>query len=109
MTCRPAIDFPSIVEAARARAWIASPEGHGALKSVFESTSCFVKLTGLKTAMAGRMLSVRFAMAMGDAMGMNMISKGTELTLEVMQNEFPEMVVLPLSGSYCTGKFPADV
>jgi hydroxymethylglutaryl-CoA reductase len=30
MTRGPAIDFPSIVEAARARAWIASPEGHGA-------------------------------------------------------------------------------
>ncbi|KAJ7802213.1 hydroxymethylglutaryl-coenzyme A reductase-domain-containing protein [Mycena olivaceomarginata] len=107
MTRGPAIDFPSIVEAARARAWIASPEGHGALKSAFESTSRFAKLTGLKTAMAGRTLFVRFATATGDAMGMNMISKGTERALEVMQNEFPEMVVLALSGNYCTDKKPA--
>ncbi|KAJ7768614.1 hypothetical protein DFH07DRAFT_736358, partial [Mycena maculata] len=32
MTHGPAIDFPSIVEAACAKAWITSPEGHGALK-----------------------------------------------------------------------------
>ncbi|KAF7326925.1 3-hydroxy-3-methylglutaryl coenzyme A reductase [Mycena venus] len=107
MTRGPAIDFPSIVEAARARAWIASAEGHGALKAAFESTSRFARLTGLKTAMAGRTLFVRFATATGDAMGMNMISKGTEKALEVMQEEFPEMVVLALSGNYCTDKKPA--
>ncbi|KAF7357002.1 3-hydroxy-3-methylglutaryl coenzyme A reductase [Mycena venus] len=107
MTRGPAIDFPSIVEAARARAWIASPDGHGALKAAFESTSRFARLTSLKTAMAGRTLFVRFATATGDAMGMNMISKGTEKALEVMQNEFPEMVVLALSGNYCTDKKPA--
>ncbi|KAJ7689515.1 hydroxymethylglutaryl-coenzyme A reductase-domain-containing protein [Mycena olivaceomarginata] len=75
--------------------------------AAFESTSRFAKLTGLKTAMAGRTLFVRFATATGDAMGMNMISKGTERALEVMQNEFPEMVVLALSGNYCTDKKPA--
>ncbi|KAJ7652207.1 hydroxymethylglutaryl-coenzyme A reductase-domain-containing protein [Mycena rosella] len=107
MTRGPAIDFPSIVEAARAKAWIASPEGHGALKAAFESTSRFARLTGLKTAMAGRTLFVRFATATGDAMGMNMISKGTEKALELMQGEFPEMVVLALSGNYCTDKKPA--
>jgi hydroxymethylglutaryl-CoA reductase (NADPH) len=107
MTRGPAIDFPSIVEAARAKAWIASPLGHGALKAAFESTSRFARLTSLKTAMAGRTLFVRFATATGDAMGMNMISKGTEKALEVMQAEFPEMVVLALSGNYCTDKKPA--
>ncbi|KAJ7695427.1 hydroxymethylglutaryl-coenzyme A reductase-domain-containing protein [Mycena rosella] len=107
MTRGPAIDFPSIVEAARAKAWIASPVGHGALKAAFEGTSRFARLTGLKTAMAGRTLFVRFATATGDAMGMNMISKGTEKALEVMQAEFPEMIVLALSGNYCTDKKPA--
>ncbi|KAF7315802.1 3-hydroxy-3-methylglutaryl coenzyme A reductase [Mycena indigotica] len=109
MTRGPAIDFPSIVEAARAKAWIASPEGHGALKTAFESTSRFARLTGLKTAMAGRTLFVRFATATGDAMGMNMISKGTEKALEVMQAEFPDMIVLALSGNYCTDKKPAAI
>ncbi|KAJ7138499.1 hydroxymethylglutaryl-coenzyme A reductase-domain-containing protein [Mycena crocata] len=109
MTRGPAIDFPSIVEAARAKAWIASPAGHAALKSAFESTSRFARLTSLKTAMAGRTLFVRFATATGDAMGMNMISKGTEKALEAMQEVFPEMVVLALSGNYCTDKKAAAV
>ncbi|KAF8170245.1 hydroxymethylglutaryl-coenzyme A reductase-domain-containing protein [Mycena galopus ATCC 62051] len=107
MTRGPAIDFPSIVEAARAHAWIGSPVGNAALKAAFESTSRFARLTSLKPAMAGRTLFVRFATATGDAMGMNMISKGTEKALEVMQAEFPEMVVLALSGNYCTDKKPA--
>ncbi|KAJ6528740.1 coatomer WD associated region-domain-containing protein [Mycena vulgaris] len=51
------------------------------------------------TAMAGRTLFVRFTTATGDAMGMKM---GTKKALELMQIEFPEMVVLALSGDYCT-------
>ncbi|KAF8999087.1 hydroxymethylglutaryl-coenzyme A reductase-domain-containing protein, partial [Cyathus striatus] len=92
-----------------AKAWVASEEGYMIVKEAFESTSRFAKLQGLKTAMAGRTLFVRFATATGDAMGMNMISKGTEKALEVMTRQFPEMVVLALSGNYCTDKKPAAI
>ncbi|KAF8271883.1 hydroxymethylglutaryl-coenzyme A reductase-domain-containing protein [Lactarius quietus] len=109
MTRGPAIDFPSIAVAAAAKAWIDSTEGSSILKEAFESTSRFAKLQKLKTAMAGRMLFVRFATTTGDAMGMNMISKGTEKALEVMSKYFPEMVVLALSGNYCTDKKPAAI
>ncbi|KAJ6563441.1 hypothetical protein DFH09DRAFT_1279006 [Mycena vulgaris] len=54
MTCGPAIDFPSIAEATRAKAWIMSPEGYGELKAAFKRTSCFVRLTG-----SGRPRAVR--------------------------------------------------
>lgn len=109
MTRGPAIDFPSIVIAAQCKAWIASDEGYAIIKEAFESTSRFAKLQSLKTAMAGRTLFVRFATATGDAMGMNMISKGTEKALEVMQKHFPDMIVLALSGNYCTDKKPAAI
>ena len=52
---------------------------------------------------------MRFAIKTGDAMGMNMISKGTEKALEVMSKFFPEMVILALSGNYCTDKKPAAI
>ncbi|EPQ53591.1 3-hydroxy-3-methylglutaryl-coenzyme A reductase [Gloeophyllum trabeum ATCC 11539] len=109
MTRGPAIDFPSITEAARAKAWIDSDEGNAILKEAFESTSRFAKLQRLKCAMAGRTLYVRFATTTGDAMGMNMISKGTEKALEVLQAKFPDMIVLALSGNYCTDKKPAAI
>ncbi|PPQ82974.1 hypothetical protein CVT25_005343 [Psilocybe cyanescens] len=109
MTRGPAIDFPSIVDAASAKIWIDSPEGYLTIKKAFESTSRFAKLKSLKTAMAGRTLYVRFATSTGDAMGMNMISKGTEKALEVMQERYPGMVVLALSGNYCTDKKPAAI
>lgn len=109
MTRGPAIDFPSITVAAQAKAWIESDEGYATLKEAFESTSRFAKLQKFKTAMAGRTLFVRFATSTGDAMGMNMISKGTEKALEVMQRRYPDMVTLALSGNYCTDKKPAAI
>jgi len=109
MTRGPAIDFPSIVVAADAKAWIESEDGYGIIKEAFESTSRFAKLQNIKTAMAGRTLFVRFATRTGDAMGMNMISKATEKALDVLSKYFPEMVVLALSGNYCTDKKPAAI
>ena len=52
---------------------------------------------------------MHFVTTAGDAMGMNMISKATEKALEVLGHEFPEMVVLCLSGNYCTDKKPAAI
>lgn len=109
MTRGPAIDFPTIVQAAAARAWVESEEGYAIVKAAFESTSRFAKLQSVKCAMAGRTLFVRFATRTGDAMGMNMISKATEKALDVLAKEFPEMVVLALSGNYCTDKKPAAI
>jgi len=109
MTRGPAIDFPSVVVAAQAKAWVASDEGYALIKHAFESTSRFAKLQSVKTALAGRTLFVRFATSTGDAMGMNMISKGAEKALEMMQRHFPDMSVLALSGNYCTDKKPAAI
>ncbi|KAH7101425.1 hydroxymethylglutaryl-coenzyme A reductase-domain-containing protein [Auriculariales sp. MPI-PUGE-AT-0066] len=109
MTRGPAIEFTSIVEAARAKRWVDSPEGAQMLRDAFDSTSRFARLQQLKCALAGRTLYVRFATSTGDAMGMNMISKGTEKALEVMAKQFPDMQVLALSGNYCTDKKPAAI
>ena len=109
MTRGPALEFPSIVNAARAKAWIDSQEGASAICEAFDSTSRFARLQSLKTALAGRTLYVRFATTTGDAMGMNMISKGVERALEVVQVRFPEMQILALSGNYCTDKKPAAI
>ncbi|KAK8846554.1 hydroxymethylglutaryl-CoA reductase (NADPH) [Kwoniella newhampshirensis] len=109
MTRGPAIDFPNITQACDARIWIDSKEGFGILKAAFDSTSRFARLQTLECALAGRTLYVRFATQTGDAMGMNMISKGTEKALEVLRERYPDMHVLALSGNYCTDKKPAAI
>jgi hydroxymethylglutaryl-CoA reductase (NADPH) len=109
MTRGPAIDFPSVVMACNARIWIDSPEGFSTIKATFDSTSRFARLQTLECAVAGRTLYVRFATSTGDAMGMNMISKGVEKSLETLRERYPEMSVLALSGNYCTDKKPAAI
>nr|WRH23610.1 hydroxymethylglutaryl-CoA reductase [Naematelia aurantialba] len=109
MTRGPAIDFPGIAMAADARIWIDSPDGFATLSVAFNGTSRFARLQTLECALAGRTLFVRFATSTGDAMGMNMISKGTEAALEALQERYPEMRVLALSGNYCTDKKPAAI
>ena len=42
-------------------------------------------------------------------MDMNMISKATEAALEMVSKYFPDMIVLALSGNYCTDKKPAAI
>lgn len=111
MTRGPCVAFPTLARAAAAKIWIDSEEGNRVMKTAFNSTSRFARLQTLKTALAGTYLYIRFKTTTGDAMGMNMISKGAEKALGVMENEggFDDMSIISLSGNYCTDKKPAAV
>ncbi|CAO1630324.1 unnamed protein product [Sympodiomycopsis kandeliae] len=110
MTRGPAIEFPNITAAAKAKRWLDSPDGARTIKAEFDSTSRFARLASLRCVLAGRTLYVRFATSTGDAMGMNMISKGVEKALNLLIEEhFPDAVVLSLSGNYCIDKKPAAI
>ncbi|XP_073536085.1 3-hydroxy-3-methylglutaryl-Coenzyme A reductase isoform X1 [Phyllobates terribilis] len=109
MTRGPVTRLPSACEAAEVKGWLDSPEGFKVIKETFDSTSRFARLGRLQTSVAGRNLYIRFQSKTGDAMGMNMISKGTEKALSRLQEEFPELQVLAVSGNYCTDKKPAAI
>merc|ERR1712134_179897 len=52
---------------------------------------------------------MRFVAVTGEAMGMNMISKGTNHVLDFLKIQFPDMLVISLSSNFCTDKKPSAV
>lgn len=43
---------------------------------------------------------MRFTCSTGDAMGMNMVSKGVQNVLDYLQDDFPDMDVVSISGLF---------
>ena len=110
MTRGPCTTFETLERAGAAKIWLDSDEGQNVMKKAFNSTSRFARLQTIKTTLAGTNLYIRFKTTTGDAMGMNMISKGVEHALNVMMNEgFEDMSILTVSGNYCTDKKPAAI
>uniref|UniRef100_A0A8B9FQX0 3-hydroxy-3-methylglutaryl-coenzyme A reductase n=1 Tax=Amazona collaria TaxID=241587 RepID=A0A8B9FQX0_9PSIT len=109
MTRGPVVRLPSACQAAEVKVWLESPEGFKIMKEAFDSTSRFARLQKLLISLAGRNLYIRFQSGTGDAMGMNMISKGTEKALVRLNEEFPDLQVIAISGNYCTDKKPAAI
>jgi hydroxymethylglutaryl-CoA reductase (NADPH) len=111
MTRGPCVSFPTLARAGQAKVWLDSEEGRKTMTDAFNSTSRFARLQTLKTALAGTYLYIRFKTTTGDAMGMNMISKGCEKALETMSTigGFEDMHIISLSGNFCTDKKPAAV
>ncbi|XP_019959571.1 3-hydroxy-3-methylglutaryl-coenzyme A reductase isoform X2 [Paralichthys olivaceus] len=109
MTRGPVVRLPSACQAAEVKAWMESIDGFQAIKEAFDNTSRFARLQKLLVGVAGRNLYIRLHSKTGDAMGMNMISKGTEQALTRLQQHFPEVQVVAVSGNYCTDKKPAAI
>jgi len=111
MTRGPCVSFPTLARAGQAKVWLDSEQGKKVMTDAFNSTSRFARLQTLKTALAGTYLYIRFKTTTGDAMGMNMISKGCEKALETMSTTggFDDMHIISLSGNFCTDKKPAAV
>lgn len=109
MSRAPVLLMPSLEEAGRLRAWVADPVNQAALEAAFNSTTRFGRLLSAKVSLAGRNAYLRFQCFTGDAMGMNMITKGVNEALKVVADEFPGMQIQGLSGNMCTDKKPSAI
>ena len=111
MTRAPVLQFPSAARAATFKQWLDEPANFQTAKTSFEATTRFGKLLSIKPTVAGRYVFARFVCATGDAMGMNMVSKGVNAVLDALGVEglFPDMDVLGLSGNMCCDKKPAAI
>ncbi|VDK86190.1 unnamed protein product [Onchocerca ochengi] len=104
MTRAPVVQFPNVTKMFEVKDLLESSSGFEEIKTVFDSTSSFARLQRLETEIAGRLLFIRFEAKTGDAMGMNMVSKGASAVLSYLKKKYPEMEVLSLSGNYCVDK-----
>ncbi|KAM8742970.1 3-hydroxy-3-methylglutaryl-coenzyme A reductase-like isoform 1-T2 [Acanthopagrus schlegelii] len=109
MTRGPVVRLPSACRAAEVKGWLETSDGFRMIKEAFNHTSRFARLEKLLVSVAGRNLYIRFQSQTGDAMGMNMISKGTEQALQRLQQQYPDVQVLAVSGNYCTDKKSAAI
>lgn len=109
MTRAPCVKFPSVLRASLAKKWMESADNFDRIKTAFDSTSRFARLQELQIAMDGPHLYIRFRAHTGDAMGMNMVSKGAEMALRYVHHAFPDMQIISLSGNFCSDKKPAAI
>ncbi|KAL3866136.1 hypothetical protein ACJMK2_043465 [Sinanodonta woodiana] len=109
MTRGPVVRLESAKKASELKYWLEDSKNFQKVKESFDSTSRFGRLKKTQTVQAGRLLYIRFVATSGDAMGMNMVSKGTEKALQMISGEFPQMEIVSLSGNFCTDKKPSAV
>jgi len=109
MTRGPVIRMPSVERAAKLKDWLSKTENFYKVAGAFNQTSNYARLSTVKVNLAGRLVFMRFKSSTGDAMGMNMISKGVGKALEEVKSFFPDMEELSLSGNFCTDKKPSAI
>ena len=104
ITRAPCVRMRSAMEAADLKLWCERPENFALLKVAFESTTSFGKLKGCNPTVAGRNVYLRLVCFSGDAMGMNMVSKGSLAVIDLLRDKFPSLSLVALSGNMCTDK-----
>ncbi|KAL7255514.1 hypothetical protein ACSBR1_009624 [Camellia fascicularis] len=109
MTRAPVVRFGTAKRAAELKFFLEDPINTDTIHTVFNKSSRFARLQGIQCAIAGKNLYMRFRCSTGDAMGMNMVSKGVQNVLDFLQSDFPDMDVIGISGNFCSDKKPAAV
>ncbi|XP_057816108.1 3-hydroxy-3-methylglutaryl-coenzyme A reductase 1 [Cryptomeria japonica] len=104
MTRAPVVSFATVKRTAELKYYVDDPDNFDTLSVVFNRTSRFAKLQSIRCVLAGRNAYVRFNCSTGDAMGMNMVSKGVQNVLDYLQDIFPDMNVISISGNFCADK-----
>lgn len=74
------------------------------IKQIFESTTNYGKLKKIDTYYIGNELHIRFTATTGNAMGMNIVTKGVNKVMNFFKNKFPDMILISLSGNMCSDK-----
>jgi len=104
ITRAPCLRMNSAKEAAELKLWVEIESNFIMLKNAFEKTTSFGKLLSAVPTVAGKNVYLRMTCFAGDAMGMNMISKGSLAVIDFLRLQFPTLQLIALSGNMCTDK-----
>lgn len=109
ITRAPCVRLPSAAAAAGLKLWCEEPSNFAQLQAAFSSTTRYGKLSDCQVTVAGRNAYLRLVCASGDAMGMNMVSKGSLAVIDCLRDQFGDLELVALSGNMCTDKKAAAV
>lgn len=105
MTRAPVVRVPSARHAQMVANYI--QENFEKVKTVAEHGEPYLTLLKVVPYVVGRNLFLRFVYDTGDAMGMNMVTFGTDKALELLEREFDFIEYVALSGNMCIDKKPS--
>ncbi|OQS02345.1 hypothetical protein THRCLA_05269 [Thraustotheca clavata] len=109
ITRAPCVRFPRARDAAILKAYLDNSDNFAPIAAAFNSTTRYGRLVSLKTIQSGRNCYIRIVCNAGNAMGMNMVSKGTLAVLTHLKELFPDMELVAISGNVCTDKKSAAI
>jgi len=104
-TRAPVFECGSLQEATQFTNWLENQDKN--LKEISETGSNHLKFLGKTIKKVGSRVFVRFRFATGDAMGMNMVTIGTQKMVDFIETAFPKAKCTALSGNFCVDKKPS--
>ncbi|WP_297498825.1 hydroxymethylglutaryl-CoA reductase (NADPH) [Thermococcus sp.] len=105
MTRAPLLKCPDARRAREVAEWVKNNLDYLQEKAVSRVTR-HGKLMGVKPFIVGNNLYLRFEFETGDAMGMNMVTISSEEIMKAIEEHFPDVKYLALSGNLCVDKKP---
>jgi hydroxymethylglutaryl-CoA reductase (NADPH) len=107
MTRAPVLETPDLDHSIHLARWV---EGNfERLRAAFRSTTSHGDLVRVVPFVAGKYVFLRMEASTGDAMGMNMVTRGAQRVVEELEREFPWLRHVSLSGNLCTDKKATSV
>ena len=102
MTRAPVVRFRTFRRAIAFKKWFDA--NFTRIAQLFSETTRYGKLISVDTRIVGCQVFMRFQCSTGEAMGMNMVSKGVEHILKYLSVIFNDMQTVSISGNYCADK-----
>ena len=82
---------------------------YNTIKKIFESTSKYIILQNISLHYNGSKVHIRISATTDNAMGMNIIGKACEKTIQYILTCFPNFKLISLSGNMCIDKKPSAI